>query len=1021
MDRLEPAPLQLDAWLQQRGLTSSAVLLVAAADLDDNGKFGPSWVVCTREVLWVIPQINGSPAARATRGERAGAPPAAALGEPLRSVTLADLEGIRVESLTGNGLLVATVRKTAAAATAPAPIATPATASGDAKAVNTEDIVLCRFSNSQARKFGLFCRLVDKVRKGEEIQDSDIREDQMPQYCPRCGLMYPEPNRPVCPRCIDRGRLFLRVLSFVPRYKRQIALILLCMFASSALRVVSPILGGRILYDEVLTPGGRYFGQIGPVVLLIFLTQLLALVISIAYGRINSTMTAQVIFDLKTEVFAAMQRLSLRFFSSRQTGSLMTRVNHDAMHLQYFFHDGVPYFIVNLLMLIGVLIIMFTMDWRLTLLVLLPTPVIIWIARVVMPRLWRLFSRNYHKNSALNALMNDALTGVRVVKAFGKEESEIRRFGVRNNDLFQVALETGNLGATLWPALSFVMSLGGLAVWGLGGAEVIQGRLTFGTMMTFVGYLGMLYGPLDFMAHIADWWSSCMNSAQRIFEVLDAVPDITDHPEAARLPRIQGRIELSGVTFGYEPHKPVLHDINLKIEPGEMLGLVGHSGAGKSTITNVITRLYDVDEGQVLIDGTNVKQIALKDLREQIGMVLQDPFLFTGSVAENIAYARAGATPREILRAAKAASAHDFIVQLPDAYDTVIGHRGRDLSGGEKQRIEIARAILRDPRILILDEATSSVDTETEQKIQAALQWLVKDRTTIAIAHRLSTLRDANRLFVLEQGKNVETGTHDELVAKEGTYFKLLKLQREALKIRGVDEEMMAQVERDGENESQDRLAEYVEVRYLDPEKVRFYRTAGGFLGLVVQARRGQPVLCAAAAVGAVTPAAAAGGSGDCMGGNRSTGSSVAAEDDSFPGDQSEEYARVAVYRSFPLTRPDEFISVRDLQGKEIGIIEDLRALPLQMQQLLREELERRYFTPTILRVLSVKDEFGYSYWEVETDRGWRRFTMRNSHENVLTVGESELILIDVDGNRFAIPDLHSLTPAAYRQIESML
>ncbi|MBE3576107.1 MAG: DUF1854 domain-containing protein [Limnochordales bacterium] len=1013
MDRLEPAPLQLDAWLRRRGLTSAAVVLIAGADLDENGSFSPSWVVCTRDMLWVIPELHAPPAAKATGGRPAvvgsgvhrPAPSPAPLGEPLRSVALADLEGIRVESLTGNGLLVATVRKEA----------------------NTEDIILCRFSNSQARKFGLFCRLVDKVRRGEEIQESDIREDQMPQYCPRCGLMYPEPNRPVCPRCLDRGRLFLRVLSFVPRYKRQIALILLCMLASSALRVVSPVLSGRILYDEVLTPGGRYFGQLGPVVLLIFLTQLLALVISIAYGRLNSVMTAQVIYDLKTEVFAAMQRLSMRFFSSRQTGSLMTRVNHDAMHLQYFFHDGVPYFIVNVLMLVGVLIIMFSMDWRLTLLVLLPAPVIVWIARVVMPRLWRLFSRNYHKHSALNALMNDALTGVRVVKAFGREESEICRFGVRNNELFQVALETGNLGATLWPALSFVMSLGGLAVWGLGGAEVIQGRLTFGTMMTFVGYLGMLYGPLDFLAHIVDWWSSCMNSAQRIFEVLDAVPDITDHPQAVRLPRIQGRIELRGVRFGYEPHKPVLHDINLKIEPGEMLGLVGHSGAGKSTITNVITRLYDVDEGEVLIDGVNVKQIALKDLREQIGMVLQDPFLFTGSVAENIAYARPGATPREILRAAKAASAHDFIVQLPDAYDTVIGHRGRDLSGGEKQRIEIARAILRDPRILILDEATSSVDTETEQRIQAALRWLVQDRTTIAIAHRLSTLRDADRLFVLEQGRNVETGTHEELVAKEGTYFKLLKLQREALKIRGVDDEMLAQVERDGEKQDQDRLKEYVEVRYLDPERVRFYRTAGGFLGLVVQAPARSQETCTVVAVGAHGGAAAAGAVGMAegidggSGGAGSTCADGAGTSDSFAGDRTEEYSRVTVYRSFPLSRPDEFISVRDAQGKEIGIIEDLRALPPEMQKLLREELDRRYFTPTIQRVLSVKEEFGYSYWEVETDRGWRRFTMRNSHENVLTVGERGLILIDVDGNRFAIPDYQSLTPAAFRQIESML
>ncbi|HHV54819.1 MAG TPA: DUF1854 domain-containing protein [Firmicutes bacterium] len=1056
MERLEPAPSYLRAWLEQHGIAPDSVELLASADLDEEGRFRRSWVLATRETLWVIPEERtaGSDAPRRVRrrrvpllARRTGPPPLrigrallsaggtdnVQLGEPRYVLPLSELENIRVESLTGNALLVASRRRSpepgsqpaspsslpppaplsppgsAPPVAAEAPVQTQAVAGGAAKPV-AEPLILCRFTNSEARKFGLFARLLEKLRQGEAIQESDLREDQVPSYCPRCGLMYPEPSRPVCPRCIDRRRLFLRVLSFAPRYQRPIALILLCMLASSALRLASPFLGGRILYDEVLTPGGRYEGQVGPIVLAIFGTQLLALLISIAHGRINSVMTAQVIFDLKTQVFAAMQRLSLRFFSSRQTGSLMTRVNHDAMQLQYFFHDGLPFFIVNVLMFLGVFTIMLLMNWQLALLVLLPAPAIIWVVRRVFPRLWELFSRRYRKTSALNALMNDALTGVRVVKAFGKEEAEIRRFGVRNAELYQVGLESGNLGATIFPAFSFIMSLGGLVVWGLGGAQVLRGEITFGTMMTFAGYLGMLYGPLEFMAHVVDWWSFSMNSAQRIFEILDAVPEVTDQPQAVHLPHLRGDIRLEHVTFGYEPHKPVLHNIDLDVRAGEMLGLVGHSGAGKSTMTNLITRLYDVDEGTVAIDGTNVRQIAIADLRSQIGMVLQDPFLFSGSIAENIAYARAEATPREILRAAQAANAHDFIVMLPDGYDTVIGHRGRDLSGGEKQRIEIARAILRDPRILILDEATSSMDTETEQKIQQALKRLVKDRTTIAIAHRLSTLRDADRLFVLEQGKNVESGTHEELVAKKGTYFKLLNMQREALKIRGVDEAMLEEVEKGVAEEGKNGLAQYMEIHYLDPARIRFFRTPGGFLGLTINPEAGT-----AGKAGTAGEAARAGMTADAATGGDAGGARGA-------GDRAgEEYSPVAVYRAFPLTRPEQYISVRDSEGKEIGMIENLGDLPAEMRRLVEEELERRYFTPLITRVVSVKEEFGYSYWEVETDRGARRFTVRNSHENVLPVGERSVMLVDVDGNRFAIPDYRRLAPAAYRQIESML
>ena len=722
--------------LREKGFLKNRIELCVKADLDYQGNYSDSWVAATKKDLILLDSKD------------------------IHSFTLVKIEELKVENLVSTGILIAKI--------------------------DGIERTLSRFSNTWVKKFSGFAKLVTRLKEGEKLSDTEIAGDNIAAHCPRCGRRFPDPQRQICPKCLDKGSLFLRVLSYLPRYRNRIALIFLFILSSSLMKLCVPFLGGRILFDQVLTEGGRYYGQIISIILLMVGTQVLSMLLDITYGRINAKVTAQVFFDLKTDIFTAMQRLSLSFFNKKQTGGLMTRVNWDALQLQYFFIDGVPYLLANSLTIIGVGTIMMLMNWKLALFAFIPAPVIVLLSKRLFPRLWSLFSRLFRKRGILTSLVNDTLTGFRVVKAFGKEDQEVERFIPVNQGLYAASLDARRLSVTVFPFLLFIMQLGGLIVWAFGGWRVVSGSLTFGTLMTFVGYLALLYGPLQFMTMLVEWWTRCMNAAQRIFEILDSKPEVRESPKSVRLPEMEGRLSLRDVTFSYEPNKPVLHSINLEVASGEMIGLVGHTGAGKSTLINLITRLYDVEEGEIRIDGVNIKDVSISDLRSQIGIVLQDTYLFTGTIAENIAYANPDAGLSKIIKAAKAANAHDFIVKQSDGYDTLLGKKGVDLSGGERQRIAIARALLRDPRILIFDEATSSVDTRTEQKIQQAIGRMIRGRTTIAIAHRLSTLRRADRLVVLEKGKVLEAGTHTELMGKKGSYHKMVNKEREALKIIGV-------------------------------------------------------------------------------------------------------------------------------------------------------------------------------------------------------------------------------------------
>ena len=739
--------------LSAAGIPDRDILHAISSDLCLDGRYGEDWAVATPTALHVV------------------------TARDIDSLALDRIGPVQVESLVSGGLLTA-------GPGSPAPNGGDRDNSDrDISHQDAAERLLLRFSNSRARQFGAFAGAVAALQKGDEPPAAEALREQT---CPTCGLRYPDQDRAVCPRCIDKRGLLARVLGYLRPYRRLAALIVATMLASTALQTLTPLLSGRVLFDDVLAPAGRFHGRVLEVVLLIVAVHGASVGAQMIYQRLNARVSVHMVHDLKSQIFSALQRLSLGFFARKQTGGLMVRVNHDSMNLNLFFIEGLPYFVANLIKIVAIVAAMVALQPTLAVLLLLPAPALVLIVNRLFPKLWRLFGRQHRSLAVLNGIVDDSLTGVRVVKAFGQEQQEIERFTPANDEVRGAELRTQRTLAALSPSVAFLTHVGALLLWAVGGWQVIGGSLTLGVLFTLVHYAALLYEPLRFMTMVVEFWSMAMNSAHRIFEVVDAVPEVAERSDPAALPHMHGAVELRGVTFAYEPNKPVLHEIDLRVAAGEVLGLVGHTGAGKSTLINLITRLYDTGTGQVLIDGIDVRDLRIADLRRQVGIILQDPYLFDGTVAENLAYGRPDATHAQIVAAAKAAFAHDFITRLPDGYDTRIGTRGHGLSGGERQRLSIARAVLIDPRILILDEATSSVDSETEEMIQLALERLIHGRTTIAIAHRLSTLRMAHRLVVLEKGRLVEQGTHEELVAIGGIYATLVRKQREALQVIGI-------------------------------------------------------------------------------------------------------------------------------------------------------------------------------------------------------------------------------------------
>ena len=602
--------------------------------------------------------------------------------------------------------------------------------------------------------------------------------------CPSCKAPL-EPDQDECPICTkvihtppSTWTLF-RLWRFTKPYQKELSVGFILMLLGTAAHMIPPYLTMPLM-DNVLIPYQN--GQpVDPMLVAMYMagllgSALLAWVLGWGKTYVLALVSERIGADLRTETYEHLLKLSLEYFGGKRTGDLMSRIGSESDRICVFLSLHLLDFASDVLMIIMTGIILCSIDPWLAAVTLLPLPFIAWLIHVVRDRLRTGFEKIDRVWGQVTNVLADTIPGIRVVKAFAQEQREAGRFRTANKHNLAVNDKLNKIWSLFSPTVTFLTELGLLVVWSYGIWRVSQGDISVGVLTAFIAYSGRFYSRLDSMSRIVSVTQKSASAAKRIFDILDHVSSVPEPVNPVRLDKIQGDITLREVGFRYG-NRVVNRGINLDIKAGEMIGLVGHSGSGKSTLVNLICRFYDVSEGAIMLDGVDIRSFPIADYRSNIGLVLQEPFLFFGTIAENIAYGKPGASRADIIAAARAAHAHEFILRLPQAYDSMVGERGQGLSGGERQRISIARALLIDPRILILDEATSSVDSETEKEIQKALDNLVKGRTTIAIAHRLSTLQKADRLVVLDRGQVVEVGPHDELMARQGAYYRLYQAQ----------------------------------------------------------------------------------------------------------------------------------------------------------------------------------------------------------------------------------------------------
>ncbi len=756
MTILEEVPTALQDQLERLLDGEEDIKIAVSTDLQFNGTYGKDWVLATEKRLLIFNQ-NGAPTPE------------------VQNIALETIDKIEIRELYGNNFMK----------------------------VRTSDgaFEIARYSKRFAPKFAEATpeieSLIDKVKPEGTDKSKRHRKYVDPGKkkirCETCGRPIPRWSD-VCPNCVEKGKLIFRLLKYALPFWRVSVPALLIVLVIRLVDLYPPILSKQLI-DDILVPatlaitGGQpiepgAFGQLVTIVLWMVGAHVFTAVFSAVRGYMMTWVGQHITLRLRNDAYQHMSILSLDFYDGRETGNLMSRITQDIGRLRDFIAEGLQDIVGDSMTLIYMCIIMFVINWQLALWVLLPIPFIVLFSFYFGHKMHKVFHVLWKRYAGISTILASTIPGIRVVKAFTREKYEVERFQEQAHLVFAGEMSAAKLWTTYQPIMTFMTYCGTIFIWLIGGRQILNGSLTLGELTLFMIYMTRFLQPVRTLAQMNRRFLRAATSAERVFEILDTPPSVASRKDAVGLPNMRGQVEFRDVFFSYDSEKNAINGISFTVEPGEMIGLVGHSGAGKSTLINLVTRFYDPNDGDILIDGHDSRDIELKSLRGQIGVVLQDPFLFEGTVADNIGYGKPEATRQEIIAAAKAANAHDFIVKFPDGYDTMVGERGVRVSGGERQRISIARAILKNPRILILDEATSSVDTETESRIQEALGRLIQGRTVFAIAHRLSTLKHANRLVVLKEGQVDEIGTHEELIAKGGTYANLCEKQTELSKIR---------------------------------------------------------------------------------------------------------------------------------------------------------------------------------------------------------------------------------------------
>ena len=759
------------------------------------------------------------------------------------------------------------------------------------------------------------------------------------------------------PESVPTGHPLWRLLAFArPRFGK-IAIGLTLTLATTVVGLIPPYLT-MPLVDRVLVPWqegraaafesatrdlGLYLGGLAA-------AAVVAWMLAWAQGAVLAWVSELISADLRNRAFSHLQRLSLQYFGGKRTGDLISRISTETDRLCSFLSDTLIDFITDVLMILGTSIVLFALDPLLALAALASFPPIAWFMMRVRGALTQGFLRGNRAWALMTNILSDTIPGIRVVKAFSQERREIARFEQANQVIVANNNKVNTLWTSFWPLVALLNQLGLLVVWAVGAWQILHHHITVGVLTAFIAYISRFYTRVESMSRVLTVTQRAAAAAQRLFDILDRAPTVIDAKDPLPLPHVEGEIRFENVSFRYGS-RLVLNEVSFSVRPGQMVGIVGHTGSGKSTVSNLICRFYDASSGAVRVDGIDIRRIGLDDYRRHIGIVLQDPFLFFGTIGENVAYGVPGAGAARVVDAARAARAHEFVLKLSEAYDSLVGERGQSLSGGERQRIAIARAILVDPKILILDEATSAVDVQTEREIQSALDNVVQGRTTIAIAHRLSTLRKADLLIVLKNGRVAEMGSAAELLAKDGEYAQLWRAQSSA---RAGDV---------GSDQAEDVAsgAGHEPIPLFDPTTLELTLDASGQLW----ARA--------------------------------------------PG---EAFLAVFARRAFPLSNPDSHVSLVDEHHFERACFVTLDVLPAHVREVLEQALEKSDFLPKIRQILTIVQEATLSRWQVDTDRGPRRFVV-DQEDHVRPLDDGRHLISDSHGMRYLVPVASALDPTS--------